>query len=235
MADGRLKPDYRTIIRFRSDNAHVLQNVLKQCAQVCIRLKFIAGNTLFIDGTKIAANASMANTWTEERCQKALAKIDDRIAEILSESEKADQEEADLLSMVKLPEELKDQKKRNAKLMRIMDELAHGSKEYVNSTDPDCRLMHEAKSSCAGYNAQLVVDEKHGLVVRSDVVSDHNDLHPFSTQLKQANDTLERAGSIDAGYSNAEDLAGVDAQTIIIVPSKKQVSKKEPHPFLPKI
>ena len=80
-----LTPDHKTIAKFRRDNKSALKNVMKQCAQLCLKLGLIEGNTLFMDGSKIRANASISNTWTEERCQKYLENIDQRIDEILKE------------------------------------------------------------------------------------------------------------------------------------------------------
>ena len=99
---GGLKPDYHTIARFRREHDGVLKNVLKQCARMCIKLDLIAGNTLFVDGSKIRANASINQTWTAERCDKYLKKIDLRIASILDECERVDDKEQDSPSLVKL-------------------------------------------------------------------------------------------------------------------------------------
>jgi len=57
-----LKPDHKTIAEFRRKNKEALAKVLKQCAKICIKLNFIEGNTLFVGGTKIRANASINNT-----------------------------------------------------------------------------------------------------------------------------------------------------------------------------
>jgi len=57
-----LKPDHKTNAEFRRRNRSALAKVLKQCAKICIKLTPIEGNALFIDGTKIRANASIHNT-----------------------------------------------------------------------------------------------------------------------------------------------------------------------------
>jgi transposase len=80
-----LKPDHKTIAEFRRKNKEALAKVLKQCAKICIQLNLIEGNTLFVDGTKIRANASIQNTWTKEKAQKALKHIDERISDILTQ------------------------------------------------------------------------------------------------------------------------------------------------------
>jgi transposase len=55
---GGLKPDFKTIAEFRRSNKGALAKVLKQCARLCIKFDMVAGNILFVDGTKIRANAS---------------------------------------------------------------------------------------------------------------------------------------------------------------------------------
>lgn len=87
---GGLKPDHKTISKFRRENQEALKMLLKECARVCLKLGLIEGNTLFVDGTKLRANASLANTWTVERCEQALKKIDKRIELILKEREDTD-------------------------------------------------------------------------------------------------------------------------------------------------
>ena len=72
---GNLQPDYRTIARFRRENAGALKNVLKQCVHMCLKLNLIEGNTLFIDGTKLKANASLKNTMTKQEYREYLEKV----------------------------------------------------------------------------------------------------------------------------------------------------------------
>ena len=64
-----LKPDYRTIARFRVENRAALKQILQQCARMCVKLELVEGNTLFIDGTKIKANASYDQSWSQEDCR----------------------------------------------------------------------------------------------------------------------------------------------------------------------
>jgi len=92
---GGLKPDHKTIAEFRRKNKSALKKVLAQCARLCIELDLIEGNTLFVDGNKITANASINNTWTKERCKKYLSNIDRRIKQILLECDLVDEKEKD--------------------------------------------------------------------------------------------------------------------------------------------
>ena len=105
---SNLMPDHKTIAEFRRKNKEALAQVLKQCAKICIKLNLIEGNTLFLDGTKIRANASIRNTWTRKKAQKALKHIDERISDILTQCDAID--EAEQGSSITMNEELKDQK-----------------------------------------------------------------------------------------------------------------------------
>jgi transposase len=232
---GGLKPDHKTIAEFRRSNRPALRKVLKQCARLCMELKLIEGNTLFVDGSKVRGNASIKNTWTRQRCQKHLDKIDERIKQILSECDTADEAEEGQPSPVKMKEELKDAQTLKSKVQDILEKLKSEKVKALNTTDPECTKFRSKQGSHAGYNVQAVVDEKHGLIVSSDVVNENNDCHQFADQIEQAHETLEKNCEVacaDSGYCDLDELDKIDKQDIkVIVPSHAQASGKEPQPF----
>jgi len=232
---GGLKPDHKTIAEFRRRNKPALKNTLKQCAHLCIKLGLIDGNTLFTDGTKIRANASIKNTWAEEKCKQYLQDIDKRIESILSECEDIDDKEQNQESLIKMQSSLKEKMALKSEVERILKELKDQDKKTINTTDPECVRINSVQGSHAGYNAQIVVDERHGLIVNSDVVSKNNDVDEFSNQINQANETLGKKCKIacaDTGYADTTELEKIDLQDIkVIVPSRRQVSDKRPNPF----
>jgi transposase len=227
---GQLKPDHKTISEFRRKNKKALQNVLKQCARMCIKLGLIEGNTLFADGSKIRANASIKNKWTKERCEEVLKKTDENIDRILKECEDADLQEEDQPSLIKMQKELSDHRTLKSKINDILKELKDKQETQHNTTDPGCAVMNSPKGTYSGYNTQIVVDEKHGLIVTTDVTNENNDCRQFAGQIEQANETLERTCSCacaDSGYANTPEVEKIAQQNIkVIVPSKTQVSKK---------
>ena len=228
---GGLKPDHKTIAEFRRRNKSALKKVLKQCAYLCIDLGLIEGNTLFVDGSKVRANASIKSSWTKQKCLNHLKKIDERIAEILFECELVDQAERDNSSVVHMKKELSDNETLKAKVLDILNKLNAEGKKSLNTTDADCTKIHGRGGSHAGYNVQSVVDEKHGLIVNSDVVNENNDLHQFANQIEQAHETLDKkcqTACADAGYADVNELEKIDSQGVkVIVPSAKQAEKVE--------
>jgi transposase len=230
---SNLRPDYRTIARFRRDNKEALRNILKQCAQMCIKLGLIEGNTLFIDSTKIRANASLKNTWTEEKCQQYLDTITRNIDTLMNECDRIDQEEEDKESLVKLKEELQSKEALATTMKNIMTELKRTNKKQHNTTDPDCVKTKGGQKTNTYYNAQLTVDEKHGLIVSSEATSQVNDSNQFGRQLNHAKEVLDKApknACADSGYFDTDDMEKIAADTTIIVPTQQQVHKEnQPH------
>jgi transposase len=230
-----LKPDHKTIAEFRRKNKEALANVLKQCARICIKLNLIEGNTLFLDGSKIRANASIKNTWTKEKAQKALKHIDKRIKDILTQCDRVDEAEEGTGSLVTMDSELKDQKILKSKVKGILKELEEEKQKSLNTTDPECTRINSLQGSHAGFNFQSAVDEKEGLILSADVVSENNDLNQFASQINKANQILGKkckTAVADSGYASTDELEKIDQQGIkVIVPSQRQARKGEPHEF----
>lgn len=232
---GQLKPDHKTIAEFRRKNKKTIAKVLQQCARMCIKLGLIEGNTLFVDGSKIRANASLKNRWTKERCEEALKKADERIADILEECENTDLMEKDHPSLVKLREDLADHEALKTKVRDILKELKDEDKKEHNTTDSDCTTMRNRQGTYSGYNAQIVVDGKHSLIVSADAVNDSNDIKQFAKQIDQANQILEspcKTACADSGYSKVDELDKIDLKGIkVVVPSHRQASGIKPGRF----
>ena len=232
---GGLKPDHKTIAEFRKNHKKVIVQVLKQCARLCMKLGLVEGNTLFVDGTKMRGNASISRTWTEKRCERYLKKVDARIESILNECERIDAQEQTASSLVELQAELKTRTGLKARIERVQQELKQGNVKSINTTDSDCVKVKGRQGTHAGYNGQIVVDEKHGLIVQSDVVNKSNDVGQFANQIELANEVLAKKcqnACGDAGYANTVELKKIDDQGIaVIVPTFKQARGKPIKPF----
>jgi len=195
---GGLMPDHKTIARFRKNNRDTLKNILKQCVRLCIKLDMIEGNTLFVDGTKIRANASIGNTWTPDRCKRYLKKVDQHIESILSECDRIDEQEQDHFPLVKLKEELKDKEHLKSRVQDILKELKEQGKESINTTDPDCVKVKGRQGIHAGYNGQIVVDEDLKIKLE----------HQYNTEQSQAIYKL-RKGKVELPFEHIKRNLGV--------------------------
>jgi transposase len=224
-----IRPDYRTIARFRIDNKHVLKEVLRQCARMCLKLDLIEGNTLFMDGTKIKANASYDSTWSEKDCLRYEDTIAKNIERILGECEDADQREKDSPSLVRLKEELADQETLRSRVRAIAKELETSRQKNHNTTDPESFVSKADRGTDMYHNAQITVDGKHGLIVNTDIIDQNNDANQLSVQTAQAQEILEKKPftvCADSGYHSIADIEKIDSDISVVVPSQSQVAKE---------
>ena len=230
-----MKPDHKTISDFRRANKKALKLIIKQCARLCLKLGLIEGNTLFVDGSKIRANASINNTFTKEKADRLLQNIDQRIEQILDECDRVDAQEQSDPSLITLQEELKNKQALKSKVEAVLKELKEEGKTSLNATDKKCVKVKGRQGTHAGYNSQIVVDNQQGLIVNSDVVAQSNDSNQFSPQIEQAQEVLGhpcKNACADAGYVDADDLKKIADQNIkVIVPSQKQAHQRKVSPF----
>lgn len=232
---GGLKPDHKTIAEFRRSNKQALQKILKQCARLCIKLDLIAGNVLFVDGTKIRANAGRGKTHAKAWYEQHLAEIDQRIEHLLNECEAIDQQELHLGSFVAMDKELAQAENLKRTIQHVLEEFTTTDRKQLNQTDPDCAIMHSVQGSHASYNVQSVVDDKNGFIVHAEAVGDTSDINQFARQIEQAHQVLAKpceTACADAGYADTEELEKIDSQGItVIVPSQRQALHAEEKPF----
>jgi transposase len=232
---GGLKPDHKTIAEFRRRHRKALKEVLKQCAGMCLKLGLIAGNALFVDGTKVRANAGRSQTHDQAYYEGLLGEIDGRIEQLLEESEAVDEREEGEGSWVEIDSELRAVKSLKSKVEEVLKSFQETGRERINLTDPDCALMHGVQGNHASYNLQNVVDDQHGLIVHAEAVSDSSDVNQFARQIEQAHEVLGKRCEVacgDAGYADTEELEKIEVQGIkVVVPSQRQALHEEEGPF----
>jgi transposase len=227
---GGLKPDHKTIAEFRRNHKAALHKALTQCVRLCVKLDLIDGNILFVDGSKIRGNAAIKHSWTKEKGQRILEKAESRIDEVIREAEALDEEEEGQPSLVSVPTQLVAPRSLQQKVEQIMEELQRSGKKNLNTVDRECTNINSIQGTGAGYTAEVVVDDKHGLIVSADAVSANNDLGQFAEQIQQAEEVLGKAPEIavaDSGFADTQDLEKIDKQGIqVIVPSQRLASNK---------
>jgi len=237
-----LKPDHKTIAEFRRKNKEALKNAFKLSARLSLKLGLIQGNILFVDSTKVRANAGRAHQHSKKWYQRQLKKIDQRIADLLAACDRVDQREAGQGSWVKVPKALRDQQQLKASIESALAEFAgqsertkDGKVRKVNRTDPQSRQMQSRQGTHPSYAVQSVVDDHNGLIAQIDAVNDANDSSQLAEQIKAAEDNLKRDCRIacaDAGYANIDQAEKIESdQRSVLVPSQRQASDKAPDPF----
>lgn len=237
-----LKPDHKTIAEFRRKNKKAITRALKLCARLCFKLKLIDGNILFVDSTKIRANAGKAHDHNLKWYQDKLKHVDRKIKKLLNECDRIDQSEAHKGSLVQMPKELTKAENLRASIETAMQELTRrgpktkdGKARRVNRIDSQSACMRSRQGTHPSYAVHNVVDDKNALIVHSDAVYDSNDSAQFEPQISAAEDAVQSKCKIacaDAGYADIEQLHQVETdKRKVLVPSQAKVSRKAPKPF----
>ena len=182
-------------------------------------------------------SSGINNTYTKERAEESIQKIERHIDEIIDESEKIDQQEEKEQSLIKLKEQIHEKAKLVNKMKDVLSELEATSKDSINIVDGDAVNAKTRQGTHAIHNVQSTVDGKHGLIVNVDCVSQHDDSNQLSSQIQQAAEILGHKPqhvAADAKYSSVEDVKKVDGEINVVVPTQKQAQEaKGLHPLKP--
>jgi transposase len=208
------KPNFRTINDFRKNNLKELGLLFTQIVGLCRQLGMVKLGHIAIDGTKIKANASDANTYDRERIEKDIKRW-------LEKAETIDQQEDELYGADKtgdeLPEEIRDPQKRIQKLKELKKKLDANGGQKINKTDPDAVFMKTTHGIKTAYNAQVAVDAEHQVIVAADVTNDAADvdqLMPMVEQTEKNTSEKVKECSADSGYSSGENLKAMATREI---------------------
>jgi len=173
---GMNTPDHSTLSRFFKANKKGIKGVFKQSIQVAVKADLIGLALHAVDGTKIQAKGSRDKVRNREVLNKILEDILERLdgclADVMTEIERCEQEES---GEYRLPRSMQDGLKRKQRIQDALRELGEGGRKVINPADPDARFMKNRRNKDLSYNAQAMADQKSGMIVAADVVTDPAD------------------------------------------------------------
>lgn len=219
---GGQTPSYSTISRFRKNFSLEIADLFHQVLAICIQMGMVSFGELYLDGSKIRANASKRKANTANRLEAKLAVLRQEVEELLLQADAVDEEEDAKYgaeSDTAVPDALHDKQTRIEKIEASLDALQARAaeedrslqgKDQINFTDQDSRIMktsNDGFQQC--YNAQAVVDPKYLVIVAADVTQQATDYRQLIPMLQLAQTNLGRPLSAivaDAGYHSCDNL-----------------------------
>src|SRR6516162_9723425 len=117
-----------------------------------------------------------------------------------------------------IAEKLTALRQRRATAAADLAKLADGGDGQLSRTDPDARLLAKHGQIVAGYNVQVAVDNKHKLIVASEVVNDGNDsgqLYEMAKATKEALGVETLPVVADVGYYSGTALKNCEEDGIV--------------------
>jgi transposase len=214
-----LRPGYRTIANFRKENWKALRTVNRGFVLLARKLGLVGGTVVAIDGSFFHGDASKASIFTRKRLADQIAKLDQEIEAYGKSLEANDAAEAtqprndsrdgDGGAGADIGAKVAALMARRSRAEADLDRLEASGETQLSLTDPDARLLVKSGQGVAGYNVQAVVDDKHKLIVASEVVNDSSDVGQLHAMAKAAKEVLD-AETIqvlaDEGYYSSTEL-----------------------------
>lgn len=206
---GKLMPDFRTISDFRKDNSKALKKVFSAFVKLCLKLNLYQKELLAIDGSKFRAVNSKDNTYNTEVLEKKLKRIDEHIAEYLSQMDKNDEAEPDAPSPEQIKAAIQELTLRKEKYQGYLKELLESGETQLLTTDPEARRMHSKDGFHCCYNVQTAVDKGSHLIAEYEVTNHNTDqglLKDVAQSVKSALEVETVEVVADKGYESREDI-----------------------------
>jgi len=228
---GGHKPDFRTISDFRKDHLERLPKLFKEVVQIAMKLGYVSLGHVSIDGSKVKAYASKHKAMSRERMKQEVERLEIEIREALEKAQAEEGQEEGQISL--FPEsankENQDRQVRLKKIQEALQELEErkpeaesktATKDQINFTDSESRIMDtKTQGVIQGYNPQIAVDAKQGIIVGIEMSNSSSDQKQFQdvlASIKANTGSMPEKMSADAGYFSADNIeaaekAGVDA------------------------
>jgi len=109
------QPDFRTICRFRAEHEKILERLFVQVLRMCREAGLVKLGVVALDGSKVAANASLAANRTYEA-------LEEEVRKMLAEAKEVDTEEDTLFGPERRGDELPEGLGRRAERLKRLQE-----------------------------------------------------------------------------------------------------------------
>ena len=216
---GALRPDFRTINRFRERHREDFAAVLRETVRIARRSGLAKLGRVAIDGTKLRANTSRHKAMSHQRMQEAEAQLDDEIAQILAQmdelNESEDDEHGDGDGGGGLPAELQRREQRREKIRAAREQIEAEKGEKLEGrhqksfADLEANMMKTGEGAMQYcYNAQAATSED-GIIVATAISTSPSDAPQLVPMLEAVRaNTGERpvVALADAGYRSEENF-----------------------------
>jgi transposase len=223
-----LRPGYRTIANFRQENWAALKAANRAFVLLLREAGLLGGLFVAIDGAFFHGDASKGSISTGKKLREQIAALD-RDIEAYAEALKANDASEDAHSRrdddagrggdsSDMEQRIAALMAKRAKAQADIDRLDASGETQLSRTDADARLLTKNGQRVAGYNVQIAVDDKHDLIVASDVVNDGNDTGQLYKVAQAAKETFgaETLQAVaDVGYHNGLTLKDCEENGIV--------------------
>jgi transposase len=215
-----LKPDFKTIADFRSDNRNAFRQVFRQFVLLCKQLDLFGRELLAVDGTRIKAVNNKDRNFTRASLAEFIKLADKKLDDYLQRLDRSDaaEQESGGSRVKNLAEKIAAVRERRTRCQKMLAELDRTGESQISLTDPDSRAMAAHTHVAVGYNVQIAVDTKHKLIVEQQVTNQVVDMGLLTQTAEPAKEVLgveTIAAVADKGYFKIEDIEACEKAGIV--------------------
>lgn len=240
----KAKPDFRTIARFRKDNAKFVKSAFQSTVALAAEHNLVDLSFISIDGSTLKAYAGMKRYFDKI----GLDKLDKAIGRMVEEDIALDEledhifdgredgltgiDQRNLKKIVREYNHVKDKEKARKSVKKAKNELEKHSLKKVSISDPEARMIQTKKSfSELSYTAQLSVSRGQ-IILANDLCQDKHDANQFIPQIKNIRENISLRNdtkvALDCGYSDGRNIKFAEDEGIdLYVPSRAQAQELE--------
>lgn len=212
-----LRPDHKTISRFRHDNPAALRNTFRAFVKLCDRCGLYGKELFSIDGSRFSAVNSKDRNFNEQKLKERIANIESRLEVYLAALDENDADDTGEDSGIDVHSIVKELEERRGQYNAMIAEMRATGQTQVSLTDPDSRRMNRVNQNVMiGYNVQTAVDGKNGLIAEYEVTNSSSDMGLLYGVAAKAKDVLHIENQLDLiadkGYNSASDIAKCETE-----------------------
>ena len=232
-----LRPGHRTIATFRQENWAAFKAANQAFVRLLRDMDLLSAVLVAIDGAFFHGDASKGSITTSKKLGEQIAALDRDLeaygkaleANDASESARSDRDPGEGGGGGDIAQKIAALVAKRARRQADLDRLEASGETQLSRTDADARLLTKNGQKVAGYNVQAAVDDKHDLIVASEVVNDGNDtgqLYEMAQAAKEALGVETLQVVADLGFYNSATLKQCEENGIVaFVPQPERAGR----------
>ena len=219
-------PNYHSIADFRKDNGKELKSVFKLFVLFLKEEDLVEGKIVATDGTKIRAQNSRKNNFSESKITRHLIYIENKMQEYFMELDANDKNENNSEKIKQVKIKIERLKKHKIKYETLQTELEKSGETQISTTDTDSKaLLVYGQVVEVSYNIQTSTDEKNKLIIAYQTTN-RNDRNALSSIAKEAKENLDVNSLLtinDKGYHNGREIQECEKHNIKTIVAYSQL------------
>lgn len=183
-----LRPSARKIAYFRKNNSQAFKQAFRHFVLMLKDMNLIDGQTIAIDSFKIRAQNSLKNNFNQNKIDRHIEYIDNKIQEF---EKQLDNEDFEQPQKKEVEQKIATQQNRKKQYKAIEKELQDSGETQISTNDPDAKavVLHRNVVN-VGYNIQAGCEGKNKFFVNNDTGT-VNDTHALAEMALDAKQLLQ--------------------------------------------